>query len=195
VLKKKLSGFKQAKRLRTLLITSVSSSEGKTLTAINLALTIAQEIDQRVLLVDSNLKRPSVHSVLGLSAEKGLVDVLRGESLIADVMLKTRISNFAVVPSGSKSEESRELLNGEKMQEVLAASAELFDWVILNSPPLVPFEDVEGLSSLVDGILVVVGARQTRQSVVSRIQPLKGKKLLGFVLNGIHSQAELDVNL
>jgi receptor protein-tyrosine kinase/non-specific protein-tyrosine kinase len=192
LLRKELLRFRQSAPLKTLGITSISASEGKTLTAINLALTMAHEINERILLVDS-ASRPSVHSALGLPSGKGLSDALKGEITIRDAVLKTRISNFSVVTWGSMTEGQMELLQGTKIKDTLSSLVEFFDWVILDAGPLIPFGETESVLSFVDGVLVVVGPEQTPQFVSSGIQPLKEKNLLGFVLNGIHSETELGV--
>jgi protein-tyrosine kinase len=186
VLKGKLGQMRQDKTLKTMLITSPSSSEGKTLTAVNLALTLAQEIEQRVLLVDANLKNPALHSLLGLMDSKGLVNMLAGELSSSEVILRTKISNFYVVPSGKVKEGSKELLNCEALKDFLAYVKEKFDWVIVDSPSITPFAEVDLLTSLVDGILVVVRASQNPTPLISEsIQPLKKRNLLGFVFNGV----------
>jgi capsular exopolysaccharide synthesis family protein len=189
VLKEKLFHVKETKDLKTVLVTSAFSAEGKTVTAANLALAIAQEINQEVLLVDANLRRPSIDSVLGFSSTKGLVDLLRGEIPEEEAILKTRISNFSIVPSGSVPENPTELLNAEGMKHFIGRARECFDWVILDSPPFVPFSDIELISSLVDGILIVVRACQTPANLFyENIQLLEEKNLLGLVLNGVHNR-------
>jgi len=186
LLKSKLGQMRQAKTLKTILVTSHSSSEGKTLTAVNLALALAQEIEQRVLLVDANLRNPALHSLLGLVDSKGLVNLLAGELSSSEVILRTKISNFYVVPSGKVKEDSKELLNSEALKGFLAYVKEQFDWVILDSPSITPLVEVALLTSLVDGILIVVRASQTPVPLISEsIQPLKKRNLLGFVFNGV----------
>src|SRR5262249_55473917 len=134
-----------------------------------------------------------VHSVLGLPAGKGFIDALKGEITIRDTVLKTRISNFSVVPWGSTTEGQMELLQGTRIKDTVSSLVGFFDWVILDAGPLVPFEESECVLSVVDGVLVVVGPEQTPRSVTSGIQPLKEGTLLGFVLNGVHSETELGV--
>ena len=121
-LKTKLYQLRKGGRIKTLLITSAGPSEGKTLTAVNLALTIAQEIDQRVLLIDGDLRKPSVHSVLGLSREKGLADFLEGRVSQEEVILASRIPNFYVTPAGTIPEKPAELLNTQSMRDFLASA-------------------------------------------------------------------------
>jgi protein-tyrosine kinase len=185
-LKTKLFLLRNGNRIKTILITSAVQSEGKTLTAVNLALTIAQEIDQKVLLVDSDLRNPSVHKVLGLSRDKGLADLLEGNLQRDDMILATLIPNFYVALAGTIPEKPAELLNTQTMRDFLASAAEQFDWVILDSPPIVALTDAELMSTLVDGILLVVRAHHAPANLISKsVQALKGKNVLGVVFNGI----------
>ena len=185
LLKDKLREIRQGRILRTISITSVSALEGKTLTAVNLALTLAREIDQKVLLVDANLKNPVLDSLLGLANSKGLADMLAGEVSSSEVILRTRISNFYVLPSGEVKEDFKTLLNSEALKDFFVYVKEQFDWVILDSPSMTPFAEVDLLTSLADGVLVVVRASRTPTLLISKcIQPLKKRNFLGFVFNG-----------
>ena len=185
-LKAKLYQMRDVKTLKTILVTSAVASEGKSFTAVNLALTIAQEIGQKVLLVDADLRRPSIHKVLGVSKEKGLADLLGQDASATQIVLKTNHSNLHVVPAGKIPERPAELLNTQGMREFLASAAEQFDWVIVDSPPIVPLADAELMSTLVDGVLLVVRANQTPASLITKaVQTLQGRNVLGIVFNGI----------
>jgi len=188
VLRSKLWELREGKNLRTILVTSAAASEGKTLTAVNLALTIAQTIEHTVLLVDADLRNPTVHSLLGFPAAKGLTDLLRGDLLMSQVILKTKMHNFCVTPAGSIPENPTELLNTQKMRDFLGKAGEQYDWVILDSPPFIPVADAQLMSCLVDGILLVVRASHTSTDLLSKsVQSLQGKNVLGIVFNGIQN--------
>ncbi len=185
-LKARLYRIKEHQRLKSLLITSVAAGEGKTLTSVNLALTIAQEINQKVLLVDADLRKPSIGKLLGLKNKKGLADHLKGEATLADVFIRSERSNLCVVEGGGIPENPAELLNTQKMRDFVAAVKEEFDWVIFDSPPLGSLADAELISSLVDGILLVVRAAKTPAGLITRnLANLKGKNLLGVVFNSV----------
>jgi protein-tyrosine kinase len=187
-LKNKLWELREGKNLRTILITSAAASEGKTLTAVNLALTIAQEIEQTVLLVDADLRNPTVHRLLGFPAEKGLAELLKGDLQSSQVILKTKMHNFYVMPAGSIPENPTELLNTQKMRDFLGKAGKQYDWVILDSPPFIPVADAQLMSCFVDGILLVVRALYTPADLLSKsVQPLQGKNVLGIVFNGIQN--------
>lgn len=184
-LKAKFYRVRNERRLKSILVTSAAPAEGKTLTAVNLALTFAQEIDKKVLLIDCDLRRPSVHKLIGLDQPQGLTDFLEKKIPSSEAIVVTRISNFSVMPAGRIPENPAELLNTEVMRDFVTASSEQYDWVILDSPPLIPLADTEMISSMVDGIMLVVRANQTPASLITNcIDRLKGKNILGFVFNG-----------
>lgn len=183
-LKTKLFQMRNGRTLRSVLVTSAEPSDGKTLTAVNLALTIAQEIEQRVLLIDCDLRRPSVHKTLGFPKVEGLADFLSQDSALCNIVHTTNIANLCVIPAGTIPENPAELLNTQKMREFLSSISNQFDWVIIDSPPIVPLADSELLSSLVDGTLLVVRAGKTlSESVTKAVHTLKNGKILGIVFN------------
>ncbi len=186
LLKSKLYEIRETKELKTILITSASSGEGKTLTAANLALTLAQDIDQNVLLVDADFRKPSVHKLLGLSSQEGLSDWVKDNLPTGRVVLNTEVRNFFVTPAGGITQSPTELLNSERLAEFLAETATKFDWVIVDSPSFVPVTDVEVLSSTVDGILIVVrDGKQPSDLFSQNIERFKERNVLGLVLNGV----------
>jgi exopolysaccharide/PEP-CTERM locus tyrosine autokinase len=188
-LKTKLFQMRSGRNLRSILVTSAVPSDGKTLTAVNLALTIAQEIEQRVLLIDCDLRRPSVHKTLGFPKTDGLADFLSQTMESSRVVLPTNIPNLCVVPAGTIPDNPAELLNTQKMKELLASMSLQFDWVIVDSPPIVPFSDAELLSSLVDGTLLVVRVSRTpAESLTKAAQALKNGNILGVVFNGTQAK-------
>ena len=186
ILKRKLYHTKQERALTTLLITSAKISEGKTLTAVNLALTMAQDVDCRVLLVDTNLGQSHIEPVLGLSADQGLVDYLMGKRSNEKIIRRTSVSNLSIVCSGREAQGSDGSLNSQSMSDFLAYVKQRFDWVILDAPPYLPLANVDLISSLVDGILIVVRHSTTALNLISEnTKVLSGRKLLGCIFNGV----------
>jgi capsular exopolysaccharide synthesis family protein len=185
-LKAKLYQMRETQQLKSLLVTSVASGDGKTLTSVNLALTIAQEIDQKVLLVDADLRKPSVGDLLGLKFPKGLADLLLGEINPTEIIYKSKVDNLLVVPGGQVPENPAELLNTQKMRDFVAMMEEQYDWVIFDSPPFGTLADAELISALVDGLLLVVRASKTATNLIAKsLVNLKAKNLLGVIFNSV----------
>ncbi len=162
-------GQAPVERGNLIMVTSSVPGEGKTFTAINLAISIAMEMDNTVLLVDADVSRPSVLNVLGLPAAKGLMDVLLDDDLdLGDVMLKTNIEKLTLVPVGSAAKRATELLASEAMTKLLEEMATRYSdrIIIFDSPPLLVTTEAPVLATHVGQVLMVVEAEQTPQSVV-----------------------------
>jgi protein-tyrosine kinase len=188
-LRAKILQMQPEKGLKTLLVASAGMSEGKTLTAINLALTMAQEIDLKVLIVDGDLRRPSVHRYLGTPHALGISDYLSHNCSLESIICSTNLRNFSVVTAGTVAEKPAELLNSSRMDEFLSYAAQTFDWVILDSPPLVALADADVLASKVDGVVFVVRALQTPTSLFQKsMESLRARNVLGIVFNGDEDQ-------
>ncbi|MEW5977957.1 MAG: CpsD/CapB family tyrosine-protein kinase [Acidobacteriota bacterium] len=196
-LKARLYQLREKRLLKTILVTSAAPGEGKTLSSVNLALTIAQEIEETVLMVDADLRKPNVHKTLGVPTTQGLADLLNSGSRLDSVLHSTTMTNLFLVQAGTVPENPAELLNSQSMRDFLSAASERFDWVILDSPPYLPLADAELMSTMVDGILFVVRASHTPASLVSKsAESLRGKNLLGVIFNGNqgHQQSQYFYN-
>jgi protein-tyrosine kinase len=188
-LRAKILQIQREKGLKTLLVTSTGMAEGKTLTAINLALTMSQEIDLKVLIVDCDLRRPAVHRCLGIPQDLGISDYLSQKCSLESIISETSLRSFAVTTAGTVSEKPAELLNSSRMDEFLGYAAQTFDAVIVDSPPVVALADADVLASKVDGVLFVVRALQTPTSLFQRsMESLRAKNVLGIVFNGDEDQ-------
>jgi len=177
IVKRPLLGNAQGKgqapvdRGNLIMVTSSVPGEGKTFSAINLAISIAMELDNTVLLVDADVSRPSVLNVLGLPAARGLMDVLLDDDLdLGDVMLKTNIEKLTLVPVGSAAKRATELLASEAMTRLLEEMATRYSdrIIIFDSPPLLVTTEAPVLATHVGQVLMVVEAEQTPQSVVKQ---------------------------
>lgn len=178
--------------LKTILVTSAGSGDGKSLTAANVSIALARESGERVLLVDANLRKPSLHRLLGISQGKGLSDLLRGEASANEFIFKTDISNLHAVKAGTMAGNPSELLNTRRMCDFLAFARKHFDWVFLDSPAMVPEPDAELLSSFVDGVLVVAGIFHAPiGSTLEAVRLLRGRRVLGIVCNGVQAPVNL----
>ncbi len=178
----------QVGSLKTIAITSSSHQEGKTLAAVNLSVVIAQDTEKPTLLIDCNLRKPSVDIFLGLHTDKGLSDVLTGNARVSDVLINTDIKNLTVLPAEGIPTNPAELLGSQKMRDLLTELKAQFDHIILDTPPVIPYADPRILGPLVDGVVMVVRTGKTRREAVVRAEDtLKkvGAKVLGYVLTGI----------
>ena len=170
------------------LVTSAHVGEGKTLTASNLAITLAQT-DHSTLLIDCDLRKPSMHQTFGLRKSIGLTNYLVGKASWEEVACDVKIPNLTVIPSGVIPPNPSELLSSEAMKAFLENARERFDFVILDSPPLLPVTDSALLSSVVTGVVLVIRSGITGLREIEKVQEtLKQSKsqLIGIVLNDLN---------
>jgi capsular exopolysaccharide synthesis family protein len=169
--------------LRAIMVASAVAGEGKTLTASNLALTFSESYQKRVLLIDADLRRPSLHTVFRLDTALGLGDGLMSGS--ETKMLVRQVSpRLAVLPAGRPSSDPMAGLTSERMRRLLDEAKQAFDWVILDTPPVMLLPDAHLLASMVEGAVLVVRAGSTPHDLVKRSADAIGRaKILGVVLN------------
>ena len=176
----------RADKLSVLAVSAPAIGDGKTTTAINLAGALAQAADGRVLLVDGDLRNPSVSSRLALAdSERGLVDLILDPTLGLDDVVRQRPPfNLSVLPAGPRTASPYELLKSPRLGEVLAEARERYDYVVLDTPPLVPIPDCRIIGKHVDSFLLVVTAHKTRAKVFDEaLRVLGPSKILGLVFN------------
>ena len=185
-LRSRLHQIAGARTLRRLLVTSSVAGEGKTFVASNLAQSIVQQPDLRVLLVDADMRASRLHATLSAPSGPGLSDYLRGEADEFEIMQKGLEENLCLIPGGGQVSNPSELLLSDRMKHLLDLLTPIFDWVIIDSPPAMPVHDASILAGLVDGVLLVVQAGSTHVAIAERTATeLQGKKLLGVVLNQV----------
>jgi capsular exopolysaccharide synthesis family protein len=170
---------------RVIAVASPARSDGKTTTAINLAGALAQSPDARVIVVEADLRHPSMARVLGLPGSHGLSSYLLDHSIpLEQVVERPRGLGFAVVVAGSPSSMPYELLTSARLSGLLATLRETFDFVLVDTPPALPFPDVGILRDLVDGFLLVVRAKRTpREQVRECLDAIGPQRVLGMVFN------------
>ena len=172
------------KGIRTVMVTSAVEAEGKTTTASNLALTLSHSHQRRVLLIDADLRRPSVHTLFQLPNKEGLGETLR--SLDEDrAPLIHRVSpTLSVLTAGRPTQDPMSALVSESMRDLMEDAAEHFDWVIVDTPPVALLSDANLLAAMVDAAILVVAANATAYPLVRRAQEALGvDRILGVVLN------------
>lgn len=179
----KKNGFRNA-----LMVTSSLSAEGKSVTSLNLAVSLAHDYSHTVLLIDADLRRPSLHRYLGVTPHGGLADYLTGGVELSDVLIKTPVPKLSLLASGKKVANPAELLSSEKMHQLLDEIKYRYPdrYVIIDTPPVLPFAETHTISSWVDGILFVVKAGLTSlENVKEAIGILEDARMLGIVYNSV----------
>jgi capsular exopolysaccharide synthesis family protein len=170
--------------LRIVLITSPQKGEGKSVTAANLSLTMAQELQRRVVLVEADLRKPSLQHLFGLPPGPGLSEYLAGAVDLKDAMKFLPDHNLTIITAGAAPINPAELLGSTAMRRMLDHLRARFDRVILDTPPVLPLADVAILAPLVDGSLMVVRAGYTpKPAIENALRAFDASRLLGLVLN------------
>jgi capsular exopolysaccharide synthesis family protein len=176
---------------RSILVTSPSPGDGKSTIAVNLAAGLALN-GRRILLVDSNFRRPELHRIFGLGNEAGFADVLNDVNAFAQCVRETPVPNLSVMASGPKPSNPTELLESQLLLDFIERALEEYDHVIFDSGPMLFVSDAVALAPRVDGVITVVRARTSSRGVLQRMRDgLRAVKAehLGVVLNGVRSQA------
>ena len=180
-----LQRLKASRDVRMIAMTSPTSGDGKTLTAINLAGALASGSDARVLLIEADLRRPAISDHLGIAgnAAPGLADVVLNPALtLQDAVLPLGFG-FDLITAGSPSA-VHEVFNSPRLEAALRAAREHYDYVALDTPPVVPVSDCRLLAPWVDGLLLVVSAHKTpRKLVEESLNLLDSARVLGIVFN------------
>ena len=183
LLRTKLEG--EARRTQLLLVTSPRIGDGKTTTSANLALTMAQEFQQKVVLVEADLRRPRLAEQFGVRGEPGLADVLVGAAALEDSLVPVPGHHLYLLPAGPAAARSTELLASPVMQRVIAALRARFNRIVLDTAPAA-MADTHVLARLADGVLVVVRSGITPRPALERtLAGIDRQKLLGIVLNEV----------
>jgi capsular exopolysaccharide synthesis family protein len=176
-------------QMRTFVITSAGIGEGKTLTALNLAWLLAQTEGVRALIIDSDLRQPCATDYLGIDLQVGLSEVLGGDLTLEDAIVRLQPAGLYLLPGGTARDDVAELLSGPTYGRVLKEARRLFDYVIIDAPPLGIFSDANVLIDRADGALLVVRAGKTRYAAVDRLlNQLPRERMLGVVLNRVDEE-------
>src|SRR5229473_7864376 len=183
-LRTRLLQASERERKRAFVITSAGVGEGKTLTAVNLAWLLAQTDGVKALLIDADLRQPCAADYLGVETVFGLSEVLTGETRFNEAIVKLNPAGLHVLPGGAAREDVAELLSGPRFARLLDEARKLFDYIIIDAPPLGIFTDANLLINRADAALLVVRASKTRYAIVDRLlEQLPRERVLGVVLN------------
>lgn len=170
--------------MRTFVVTSTSVGEGKTLTALNLAWLLAQTEGVRALIIDSDLRQPCAAEYLGIDAPLGLSEVLGGTLELEQAIVRLNPAGLFLLPGGRARDDVAELLSGPTYARLIADARRMFDYIIIDAPPLGIFTDANVLINRADGALLVVRAGKTRYAMLDKVlEQLPKERILGVVLN------------
>jgi len=174
---------------KIIVVTSSLHSEGKTVTALNLAMTLAQSTQKpRVLVIDADLRRGRVAKYLGVDQKAGLSEILTGQAEASDALFNIDIDNITFVAAGAVPENPSELLSSERMRKFLNVMRTKFDHILIDSPPIIAVTDSGIIGAMSDGVLMVIQAGRTQRGIVTRATELLHQahtKVIGHVLTNI----------
>jgi exopolysaccharide/PEP-CTERM locus tyrosine autokinase len=172
--------------LNMLMVTSSVGSEGKSLTSVNLALSLAQEFDHTVLLVDADIRNPSLHGYLGIENTVGLTDCLIDGVDLKDALIRTGVGKLSFLPAGRNVPNPAEVFTSQRMRTFFLEMKNRYHdrYIIIDTPPVLPFAETRSLSAIVDGtILVAKEGVVTLHNIEETMECIKGAPMLGIVYN------------
>src|SRR5262245_5327552 len=177
---------------KTILITSSQPGEGKTTTAVNTSILLAQ-LGASVLLIDADLRRPAVHTALKIPHIRGISNYLSGHTPLDELIVKLPVPNLSVLPCGPIPPNPAELISSDRMKELLRALSQQYDHILIDSPPMVSVTDPVILSTMVDGLILVVQAGRSTRELARRARrelARVGARVFGVVLNNVNVRRE-----
>lgn len=184
-LRGRIDAMAVSRPISTIAVTSALPGEGKTTSAINLALVTALSVDRRVVLVDCDLRRPKVHQSLGLQPRAGMAELLVDEVSLEDCLVQVEGASLEVLPVRGRPPNPSELLGSARMRELVEQLSERYDRVILDTPAALGLPDAKVVADLCDGVVMVVRADFTSQEDAQTVlEILDPDRVLGLVLNG-----------
>jgi capsular exopolysaccharide synthesis family protein len=189
----RLRHLRRDRTLTKVLITSTIPQEGKSMVAANLACSLALTTQQKVLLMEGDLRRPSLSQVFGLGKHPGLCECLQGDRKLTACIFRLESPGLWVLPAGAAQNNALELLQSGRLSAVMDQLTAWFDWIIIDSPPILPMADTSVLARLADGILLVTRQGTTEKRHLQRgLEAIETKKLIGALLNCSKSSAHSD---
>jgi protein-tyrosine kinase len=173
-----------------IMITSAGGNEGKSLTALNLAISLAQEYDTTALVMDADLRKPSLSSYLNIGLRKGWTDYLKDNVDLHSVMIRTNIGNLRYLPAGRSLANPVECFSSEKMKDLINELKHHYSdrYIIIDAPPVLPFAETRLIGRMADAVIFVVSeGSSTLEDVEESVEALKDANILGIVYNKSHS--------
>jgi capsular exopolysaccharide synthesis family protein len=203
-LRSRLIEARDVRPIKTVLVSSGLPQEGKSFVSANLAISLARHKNSKVLLIDGDMRRYTTHEMLGTSPSPGLADYLAGKATVQDVLQRTEepqgqqvagrsvLGNLAFIPGGNGGDRAADLSGSPRFGELIHAVTPLFDWIIIDSSPVLPVSDAVNLARSCDGVLLVARGSVTKYPVAQRAAAeLRASNVLGFVLNAVHEAPQV----
>jgi capsular exopolysaccharide synthesis family protein len=189
----RLRHLRRDRVLKNVLITSTIPQEGKSVVAGNLACTLALKTQQKILLLEGDLRRPSLSKMFGLGKKPGLCEWLEGESSLAASIYHLEEPDIWILPAGSAPSNALELLQSGRLSTLMDRLTAWFDWIIIDSPPVLPLADTSVWMRLADGVLLATrqGSTEKRQ-LLRGLEAIEPKKLIGALVNSSNNAAASD---
>ncbi|MGD0800036.1 MAG: CpsD/CapB family tyrosine-protein kinase [Terracidiphilus sp.] len=197
-LRSQLYKFRDQAPMKTILVSSGIPAEGKTFVVANLAMSLARNKDNSILLIDADLRRPALHTILGAPNWPGLTEYLDGSAEAQEILQRNfdsgndeagqapSIPNLTFIPAGTGGDNSLELIANHRFEELITILSPHFDWILIDSPPALAFADAIDLARAADAVLLVARGAATPFDVAQRAQTaFSNTRLLGFVLNAV----------
>jgi capsular exopolysaccharide synthesis family protein len=184
----RLRHMRRQRPLKKVLITSTIPQEGKSVVAANIACTLAQRTQQKVLLLEGDVRRPTQAKIFGIAHKPGICEWLNGERSLINSMYRLEVPGIWIFPAGSGAGNSLELLQSGAVTPMMEQLMNWFDWVVIDSPPILPLADTSVWTNMADGILLVTRRGTTQKRQLKRgLEALGTPKLIGAVLNSTKS--------
>lgn len=189
ILRTNIQSIKSERPIKTIVITSSTHAEGKTITAINLAISMAQDLNKKkILLVDGDMRRAKISKYLGFEAALGFSNLISNGSNIDDALINIGMDNLTILPAGKIPSNPAEILGSVKTRNLVSMLKAKYDYVIFDAPPVIPVTDAGLLGAQADGVIMVVKAGRTQKGVVRHGEGILKQaqaKILGYILTNI----------
>jgi capsular exopolysaccharide synthesis family protein len=203
-LRSRIYEARDIRAIKSVLVTSGLPQEGKSFISTNLALSLARHKNSKVLLIDGDMRRYTVHELLGTESHPGLADYLAGKATAEEIMQRAEetedssagsravLQNLTFIPGGNGGDKAADLSGSVRFGELLRTVGPYFDWIIIDSSPVLPVSDAVNLARSCDGVLLVARSGVTKYPVAQRAaSELKASNILGFVLNAVHEAPQV----
>jgi capsular exopolysaccharide synthesis family protein len=203
-LRSRIYELRDIKPLKSILVSSGMAQEGKSFISTNLAISLARHRNSKVLLIDGDMRRYTLHELLGCESQPGLADYLAGKAGVEEIMQQAEqvaeengqggsfLPNLTFIAGGNGGDKAADLSGNPRFGELITLAAPHFEWIIVDSSPVLPVSDAVNLARSCDGVLLVARGGVTKFPVAQRAaSELKASNLLGFVLNAVQEQPEV----